>query len=79
MASEKLAGSKLQKGAGMMSKMARAWGLILFSILGIIGVLIYKSTKNTLIWIGPKSLAAFVICGILAIIGVKLLLCNKKK
>lgn len=63
----------------MMSKMAKAWGLILFSILGIIGVLIYKSTKNTLIWIGPKSLTAFVICGILAISGVKLLLCNKKK
>lgn len=63
----------------MMSKMAKAWGLILSSIFGIIGVLIYKSTRNTLIWIGPKSLFAFVICGILAFKGVKLLLFCKTK
>lgn len=66
-------------GDDTMHKKAMGWELILFSVLGIIVVLAYKSAKNTLIWIGPKSLFAFVICGILAIRGVKLLLCNKTK
>lgn len=63
----------------MMDKKAMGWELILFSVLGIISVLAYKSTKNTLIWIGPKSLFVFVICGILALRGVNLLLRNKTK
>lgn len=62
-----------------MNEKTKGWGLILFSVLGIIAVLVYKSTKNTLTWIGPKSLFSFFICGILAISGGKLLLCSKKK
>jgi len=52
--------------------------LILFGILSIIGVLIYKYIKKTLIFIGPKSFTAFIICGILIIIGICLLLRRPK-
>lgn len=54
-----------------MEKKVEGWGLISFAILGIIFVLVYKNINNTLILIGPKSLAAFIICGSLILIGSK--------
>jgi hypothetical protein len=51
--------------------------LILLSLSGIIAVLIYKYIKKTVIFIGPKSFTAFIICGILIVIGMRLLLGNK--
>jgi hypothetical protein len=51
--------------------------LILLGILGIVSTLIYKSIMKTVMFIGPKSLTAFIICGILIIIGVWFLVIGK--
>jgi hypothetical protein len=53
--------------------------LILLGIAGATGVLIYKSHRDTLTLIGPKSGLAFILCGILIIIGIKLLEKKKKQ
>jgi len=53
--------------------------LILVSILSIVSILIYKSIRNTLMYIGPKSSVSFIICGILIIIGIRFLLKSRKK
>jgi len=52
--------------------------LILLSILGTMGVLIYKCIKKTQMFIGPKSSTAFMIFGILLIMGIWLLARRKK-
>ncbi len=54
-----------------MEKKVEGLGLISFAILGIIFVLVYKNINNTLLLVGPKSLSAFVICGILIFIGIR--------
>ena len=56
---------------------AKGGMLILMGILGIATVLIYKSIRNNLLFIGPKSFIAFIICGILIIAGIWLLVRNK--
>ena len=51
--------------------------LILLGILGIASTLIYKSIMKTAMFIGPKSLSAFIVCGILIIMGIWLFLISK--
>ena len=48
--------------------------LILAGIAGVAYVITYKRTKRTIQFIGPKSRAAFILCGICAIAGVMLVL-----
>ncbi len=52
--------------------------LILLGILGVIAVIVNKIIKDTIQFIGPKSLAAFTICGFLIIVGILLLLRSRK-
>jgi len=49
--------------------------LILLSIMGVIAFLLYKSIiKKSLRYIGPKSIAVLIICGLLMITGIWFLL-----
>jgi hypothetical protein len=53
--------------------------LILLGILGIAIVLTDKTIRHSVQFIGPKSLLAFIICGILIVTGILLLLRKKTK
>ncbi len=52
--------------------------LIILGFLGIAGILIFKNIKHTLFLVGPKSLAGFIICAILIVLGAKMLPQSKK-
>jgi hypothetical protein len=47
--------------------------LIVLGFLGIVGILVFKNIKHTLVLIGPKSSVGFIVCIALIIIGARML------
>ena len=63
-----------------MNSFNRGWGLVVLGILGTLFVLNYDKLMGKPVnnFTGPKSVAGFIFCGLLVLIGVILAIKEKK-